>query len=475
MWNQPSNTVPIGYTILITDPLGAAIPAQPGFPLSGTYYPQGTGLVWTNLPWLDGPDGSGHFIRSGWMVAPGINAGSQYSVTPVARPTQGSFAGLTIDGGTKAIIWTGDSTADQDGWVLVDDAATVDWQLGTPNLRPQADTITGAISWGTVRHFDVAVPAGTANDDVRSLLTGFTQDTQLIRCEIRDSQANGSVYEFNIMISQGVQPLLSPIAAIANNPVLKEINIKRVGSNIYLLAKFKTQASSHTLHITLTSNDQHLDTIHPHWAGYTMPSNPSINAEKNYPDTEELVAELTAASASADIQVPQWFTRSSIVKNVNQTAFSLGVKPKRYLRAKFMAQGGGDTPSTWPQVIAQLNGSWISWQLHNRSDVLITETVSQRGPISEIKNSMAVDNSGLYTSEPIKTTSYPATVEVEIHFFNEHTLIETSSRYLQLDNIWAEYFVRVIYNESWKDQLNFIGYKNGNKTFSFIEAYIQWE
>jgi hypothetical protein len=388
---------------------------------------------------------------------------------------QGSFAGLTVDGGTKAIIWTGDSTADQNGWVLVDDAATVDWQLGTPNLRPQADTITGAISWGTVRHFDVAVPAGVNDDQIRTILTGFTQDTQLIRCEIRDSQANGSVYEFNIMISQGVQPLLSPIGAIANNPVLKEINILRNAGGTYLVVKLKQAARNHTLHVTLTSNDQHLDTIRLDWQATSMPSTPSINAEKNYPDTEELVAELTAASASADIQVPQWFTRSSIVKNVGQTAFSLGVKPKRYLKAKFIAQGGGDTPNTWPQVIAQLNGGWISWQLHNRGDVLITETVSQRGPISEIKNDMARDNSGLFTSEPIKTTSHPATVEVEIYFFNEHTLIETSSRYLQLDNIWAEYFVRVIYNESWKDQLNFIGYKNGSKTFSFIEAYIQWE
>jgi hypothetical protein len=88
---------------------------------------------------------------------------------------------------------------------------------------------------------------------------------------------------------------------------------------------------------------------------------------------------------------------------------------------------------------------------------------------------MAADNSGLYVSELTRTVSLPVTVAVEIHFFKEHTLIEVESHYEQTDLLKAIYRVSVVYNESWQDQMNFIGYKNVGKTFSFIEAYIAWE
>jgi hypothetical protein len=467
----------LGSTIIVTETGGAAVPAgASGAPLDGRFWAENSGFVYTNLPWLNGRDIDGNEYIDGWLVVPSLTPGSQYDVKPFAVPTAGHFVNERFEGGTHWIIWSGDDTADHGGWATVKDIGQnpVPWTLGTPNPRPQPDDIAGQVTWGTVRHFDIQIPAGVNDDDVRSLLTGFSQETQLIRCEIRDSRPDGSVYEFDIMISQGVTPLLSPIAAIANNSVLKEINIKTTSSSTSLLVKLKSSARSHTLHITLTSNDRHLDVIQPHWAGYTMPSNPSINAEKNYPDTAELEAELVAASASADIQVPQWFTRASIQRAGNQTSFSLGVKPKRFLRATFMAKGGPAT-DTWPQVIAQLNGSWIDWSAHSRSDVIVRHQKGGQTLIAEVNNSMAADNTGLYASGPIET-AYENTCQVEITFYKEHTLIEATSDYCdKATGEFMTYKTTVVYRESWQDQMNYIGYKNVGRNFEYQEAYIQWE
>jgi len=370
-------------------------------------------------------------------------------------------------------VWSGDSDADYSGWaLLVDDgsAGWQDWSLTTPNPQSVPDVITAHTSYGFARNFDITL--GNTADVWEVLLENITEDTQIMRIEMRDEAPNGPVYEFELLIN-ATEHKIVPIAGVVQGTHISEIGIKRrAANNLILIVKTTAGIANPTYKVTVESRDGHLDSITPGPSTATAPTAATFNASKDYPDSAKLEAELIAASASADIQVPQLFTRSSIAKGGNQSAFTFGVPPKRYIKAHFVAQGGPQS-NTWPQVIGQAGG-WINWGGNNRSDVICETTKHGQSPTIEVANNMAVDNSGMYVSAAVKAANL-VYVDVEITFYKEHASFLFDTLYTSSDNVLTHQRTRVIYGVNWGGKMTSIGYKNQGRAFDYIEAYITWE
>jgi hypothetical protein len=491
-WNTPllygagltSGT--LGFTIKLTEPGGSSIPVGAiigqGEGIAGRYWAENTLFVYTNIPWMNGRDGNGREVIDGWLVLPNGKAGNPggHPFAPIARPTSGHLLGIDFTSGTKLVVWTGDNTADHGGWVVIDDHASFNWQLGTPNARPQPDTITVSTRYGWSRNFTVRLAGSLVTGNSIVLLQNITDDTQILRVEIRDIQSGGSAYEFDALITAGQTPLLSPIAAIATpSAFMSKIGIRRVApNNNEIWAEITSGGSGKTLEINVSSHDEHLRPITAvqNSGQFTTPSGLSINATKNYPDTVELSNTLVATSTSADIQVPQQFTRSSVVKNAAETSFTLGIKPKRYLRAKFLARKAAGTSNQQSQFIMQRSGAWQNWAEAGRDILVDITNLSANGSVTLVTDgSWADDSTGLDVNVNPKPETL-ITTTVEITLFKEHSVIETECLFTDATNSNIRRVRTRFYAPSnWSDTINLVGFKCASQNHSFIEAYISWE
>jgi hypothetical protein len=383
----------------------------------------------------------------------------------------GPFDGYVInDGDAMVLVSSGDPDADNDGWAATDQhSKTV--TIGTPNPQSVPDTIVAHTSYGFASNFDITLPATVGEDTILAVLAGIQEKSQILRFEIRGDEDDAAIQEFEVLVS-GQHIVMSQIAFIKNNSYIKEIQAKeRAVGNIILAVKFTAAAANKVMHLRVESADGHLDTINTPLDTATFDaSTPTLNGLRDYPDPSAQQAELIATSEDADIQVPQFFTRSSVRTNVAQDAFSLAVPPKRYLRATFLCQPNGT--GSWPQIIGQRNGSWIDWSLHVQQG---NQYWNDNGTYANVPNvsDIAKDNSGLYFWHEAPEAGKFLRTTVEMAFLKGHTTIHIHCNSIKGGGV-RNYDCVVHYGERW-DDFNFVGFKIGSTTFSFIEAYIQWE
>ena len=325
------------------------------------------------------------------------------------------------------------------------------------------------------RDFDITLPATVAEDAILAVLDHVQEKTQVLRFEVRGVEDDAAVQEFEAVVS-GQQVIMSQIAFIANNSYIKEIQLKRRAANNLILAiKFTAAASGKNLLVRVSSSDGYLNDISTPLDTANFDTNlPTLNGLKDYPDPEAQKDILDATSGDADIQIPQFFTRSSRVESVNQIVFSLAVPPKRFLRATFLAQPAG--AGSKPQIIGQRNGGWINW---GASILQGNQYWNDRGTYDNKPNvaDIAYDNSGCYFYGVTPEAGKLLRTVVEMTVLQNNTEFKIHANAIRSDggNQGVRNWDCVIhYGEKW-DDFNYIGYKIGSTTFNFIEAYIQWE
>ena len=321
------------------------------------------------------------------------------------------------------------------------------------------------------RNFTLTLPTTITEDTIRAVLANIEEKSQVLRLEIRGDEDDSAIQEFELLVS-GANVLMSPVAVVANNSYIKEIQAHhRAANNIILAIKFTVLAAGKVLHLRVESADDYIYSITTPLDTANFDSNlPTLNGLKNYPDPEAQKNELIATSGNADIQIPQFFTRSSVKNDAAQTAFSLAVPPKRYLRATFLCQPNGT--GSWPQIIGQRNGNWIDWSSVVQQGNQYWNDNGTYGNIPNVSD-IAKDNSGLFFwHEAPEAGKFLRTV-VEMTILKNHTVFHIHANSIVGAGV-RNYDCVVHYGASWTD-FNYIGFKIGSTTFSFIEAYIQWE
>jgi len=407
----------------------------------------------------------------GTRLAP-TNLANWYEVTLAApqKPTSGVFGGQTIAAGNYLLGFSGDPDATNGGWFLVagtPSATGVAWTVNTPHPQARPDTITPTVIWGFTRKYEWTCPAGIADGTVLKLLQGFTDKTQIDKIEIREKKSGGSAFEFELLISAGTALLLSPLAAISKTPDFKEIGATWDASGtIFIVAG--PNLSGKTLSIIVTSQDEDLGLI-TLGAGTTTKSGNTINALKNYPDTEKLSAQLVAQSASADIQVPNWFTRQSEGSG-GQVAFALGVSPKTSLVFTASVSPVADS-SNWPQLIMQRSGSWVDFATNRVSAIWIANTSDNKVAGGDA-STWASNNTGLHTfGTNLKGAKWYA-VKAEVNIYKSHTTISTNVVGIDATGIYRDATVTVVYDIAYTN-IDYIGYKT--QTPTQFNATIVWQ
>jgi hypothetical protein len=226
--------------------------------------------------------------------------------------------------------------------------------------------------------------------------------------------------------------------------------------------------SGKTLSIIVTSQDEDLGLI-TLGAGTTTKSGNTINALKNYPDTEKLSAQLVAQSASADIQVPNWFTRQSEGSG-GQVAFALGVSPKTSLVFTASVSPVADS-SNWPQLIMQRSGSWVDFATNRVSAIWIANTSDNKVAGGDA-STWASNNTGLHTfGTNLKGAKWYA-VKAEVNIYKAHTTISTNVVGIDATGIYRDATVTVVYDIAYTN-IDYIGYKT--QTPTQFNATIVWQ
>jgi hypothetical protein len=84
---------------------------------------------------------------------------------------------------------------------------------------------------------------------------------------------------------------------------------------------------------------------------------------------------------------------------VSEATFQLGVKPSRYIKAKFFAVPKA-TMTGWLQVIGQLDGGWLDWGKHGRGELLHRWMTNNAPPqFASDATDMAASATGLYINK----------------------------------------------------------------------------
>ena len=300
----------LGTTIRIAEPGGSMIAAgTSGAPFDGRYWAQNTGFIYTNLPWLNGRDADGNEYLGGWRIVPGMTDGSQYDVKPFITPTAGHFTGVTFTAGDYFILWTGDDTADQGGWAIVEDTNQdpVVWTLGTPNPRPQADDIAGAIVWGYIRNFDVQVPGTAIVGSKVWLVGGLAEASGTYRVSIAEVGSGGDTYEFIVAGASNSQFRVSPIIAYAKNQEIATVGVMAVSGKGRVTIEVKSTAIRNK-HFKVTIESHSEDMAHLYADGRLTASGSwvkesSFKGDQDYP-SDDLTMALKAMSGDAAATLP---------------------------------------------------------------------------------------------------------------------------------------------------------------------------
>jgi hypothetical protein len=198
-----------------------------------------------------------------------VNKNQGYKIAAITTPfafTGGVFNGLTIPANTDAyMVYSGDPDGDNQGWELLLDDGTLNWAQwnnNTPHAQQQPDLIVGTISYGFSRNFDVNFPAVNAGD-WHVLVENLPESTALMFMELRDKQADGSLYTANaILSSDKQQAALTPQIVRAHLNHLTALGMGYDATRKYFIAvKVRADAANQNFNFGIETKDFDLATV----------------------------------------------------------------------------------------------------------------------------------------------------------------------------------------------------------------------
>lgn len=257
------------------------------------------------------------------LAPAGTPTGKGYYYSAAHAFTGGSFSGTTT-AGAFYLVWSGDPDADNDGWLLVNEADfaagnTFRWSNNTPHPQKAPDTIAASIQYGFERNLKVAIPAGLADGDTVRLVSHILNLTALIHVEVRDTASSGSIYSFDMKLIGTGNASLVPTAVYPDNNHFLALSSTWIDStNSFVLdAKVKASASGANYVIQMTSQDLDLNVLQAEGVKIATPPatyHSVIKADSKYP-SDDLNNFLKAASGDAAALLPPGLTLGANATN----------------------------------------------------------------------------------------------------------------------------------------------------------------